>query len=125
MIDFLKKYKITLIVIILIIVAFVSYQNYYVDVKNQELLVSVNEQTAGTIAGVEILNLLNELQSIKFDTSIFSNSSFQNLIDFGQKINPEAVGRSNPFSPIGTDNEFSTKVATPIKVNNSIPEFFE
>lgn len=124
MMDFLKRYKMTLTVTITIIIVFVLYNNYYVDVKNQELLVSLNEQTYGSVAGQEILKLLNELQSIKFDTSLFSNNAFNDLIDFGQKINPEVVGRSNPFSPIGVDGIFSTKIATPIETNNSILEFF-
>lgn len=125
MIDFLKRYKITLTVIVIVIFAFVSYKNYYVDIKNQELLLSLGEQSQGSIAGQEILKLLSELQSIKFNTSIFSNDSFNKLIDFGQKINPEVVGRNNPFSPLGVDGIFSTKIAVPVETDDSILEFFD
>lgn len=52
-------------------------------------------------SGREILTLLLNLKSLKLDTSIFSDPSFQSLADFGQSIPERPRGRDNPFAPIG------------------------
>lgn len=120
MMDFLNRYKITLIVLILGVGAFVAYQNYYVPSLNIDPLVSEG-QVAGSIVGQEIISLLGELESIKLDVTIFEKESFRSLIDFGQTINSEPVGRGNPFAPIGVETGFSNGIAEPIvNEDNSI-----
>ena len=44
--------------------------------------------------------LVNELQSITFDTSIFTDARFKALVDIATTINPEPAGRLDPFAPI-------------------------
>src|SRR3989344_2001966 len=49
-----------------------------------------------------ILLTLGDLQNIKLDDSIFSNATFESLVDFGVEIPTKPVGRSNPFAPAGS-----------------------
>lgn len=44
--------------------------------------------------------LVSELQSISFDTSIFSEPKFTALADLATQVTPEASGRMDPFAPI-------------------------
>lgn len=49
----------------------------------------------------ELLVTLSNLRTIKLDESIFNDPIFVTLSDFGVVIPPEAIGRRNPFAPIG------------------------
>lgn len=113
MMEFLNRYKITLIVLVLAVGAFVAYQNFYVANLDIDPLAR-ESQVAGSIVGQEIISLLGELESIKLDVTIFEKESFRTLIDFGQTINSEPVGRGNPFAPIGVETGFSSGIAEPI-----------
>ncbi|MBU6490653.1 hypothetical protein KGQ25_00600 [Patescibacteria group bacterium] len=44
--------------------------------------------------------LVNELQPISFDTSIFSDARFNALVDLTTQVSPEPSGRLDPFAPI-------------------------
>ena len=100
--DFLKKYKTTIIGVIIILVIFFAYQFFFSGGTGGNPLVSVTPaNTTESTAGLELLSLLLELRSITLDNDLFDSSSFQNLVDFTVDIIPEPVGRSNPFAPIG------------------------
>ena len=45
----------------------------------------------------DFVQRLTQLQSIKFDDSLFADPRFRSLVDFSEPINPQPVGRSNPF----------------------------
>jgi flagellar basal body-associated protein FliL len=47
-----------------------------------------------------ILNLLNQIRSLKIDTSIFDNVAYQTLQDYSIQIPEVPVGRQNPFAPL-------------------------
>ena len=59
---------------------------------------------AGSNIGDGFLTTLLSLQSINFDSSIFTNPAYISLQDFDRPL-PPAVnpGRPNPFAPIGVD----------------------
>lgn len=118
--DFFKKYKLTLIGTIIVIIVFVAYQNFYVANKEDNLLITSDGQIAGSIVGKEVIQLLGELESIKLDTSIFTEPSFNSLYDFGQDIESELRGRPNPFAPIGKDTEPPIGVSEPTDEENDI-----
>lgn len=50
----------------------------------------------------ELLVTLGNLRTIRLDETIFADPVFVSLSDFGVVIPPEAIGRRNPFAPIGT-----------------------
>lgn len=47
----------------------------------------------------QLIDSLNTLRSVKLDGAIFQNPSFQSLKDFSTPINPEPIGRDDPFKP--------------------------
>ena len=62
-----------------------------------------SSETGGISAGSqELLATLGKLRGIKLDDKIFSDTAFVSLSDFGVTIPPEAAGRPNPFSPVGS-----------------------
>jgi len=48
--------------------------------------------------------LVNELQPISFDTSLFSDPRFNALVDFTVSVSPEVAGRPDPFAPLAGGN---------------------
>ncbi len=51
-------------------------------------------------ASARILNLLNQIKSLKIETTIFTNPAYQTLQDYSVPIPAVPVGRPNPFAPI-------------------------
>ncbi len=104
MIETLKKYKTLLIVVVIVIVAFVGYSMFF-DVSNNSGTVLVSKDTSAQKGGDnKLLVLLVNLKSITLDESLFSDSAFRSLIDFGQQLVPEPTGRQNPFAPVGSES---------------------
>ena len=51
-------------------------------------------------AQMKFQSLVNELQPITFDTSIFSNPGFNALADIATPVTREPTGRLDPFAPV-------------------------
>lgn len=61
---------------------------------------------AGGIGSVE-LSLLNQMKSLQIDTTLFRDPAYKALVDYTVAIEPEPVGRPNPFAPVpGVLNPF-------------------
>ncbi len=103
MIEALKKYKKAIIVIVVIIVAFVGYSLFSGGDNGGNVLTSQNP-SAQTAGDNELLILLINLRSITLNESLFNDSAFKSLVDFGQQLIPEPIGRRNPFAPVGSDD---------------------
>ncbi len=103
-----KKTKFLIGVLIAAVLIFI-YSLYSPGEKTQgNLTVSQGGIVGGMAQGTsspsgESLQTLVNLKSIKIDTSFFKSKSFQGLIDFSVQLEPEEVGRSNPFAPIETE----------------------
>lgn len=117
--EFFKQYKGTLVIALLIGAAFFAYQSFFVDTQTDDFSVSTGG-VPGSVVGQEVVALLAELESITLDISIFSDPSFVSLYNFGQVVNPEVVGRSNPFAPIGSDRDAPRGIATVVEEENDI-----
>ncbi|HEY4510548.1 MAG TPA: hypothetical protein VJJ73_01795 [Candidatus Paceibacterota bacterium] len=50
-------------------------------------------------AGREVLDLLNSLNTVSFETDFFTKKEFLSLQDFSVSLSPRDVGRPNPFAP--------------------------
>lgn len=48
----------------------------------------------------EFLAVIQELQQIDFENTLFSDEKFRALIDYRQDVESEAAGRANPFDPV-------------------------
>jgi hypothetical protein len=53
--------------------------------------------------GTDLLELLNKLKSVSFDTDLFSSPSFTSLVDWTLPLPIPSLGRPNPFEKIGLD----------------------
>lgn len=103
--QFLTRYKKILIYGGAAILLFIVYSFFFAGKDTQTpgtspLVAESISEGASAAMGADLLNLLKELQAIKLDSSIFQNSVFRSLKDFGQPIPPEPVGRANPFAPL-------------------------
>lgn len=70
-------------------------------------LVSRAGTTAAPVIGGDLLATLLSLNSLSLNPAVFGDPVFRNLKDFGIPIPAEAVGRNNPFAPLG-DNARSS-----------------
>lgn len=99
--EFLKRYKIILIVTGVVLVAVLGY--YYWSANgsgNVAALSSVSGPTQTTSAGQDILNILSQLRQLHIDGSLFSNPAFKSLVDYYIATSSEPIGRPNPFEPL-------------------------
>ncbi len=99
-----QKTKQIIIVIILIIVSFVGYKMFFPANNSIDSLVEDQSENANFVDGQTILVLLNKLNQVVIDESIFSNDIFVSLVSFERPIAEQVVGRPNPFLPIGVDS---------------------
>jgi hypothetical protein len=106
--NFFKKYKSIIIVLVILIIATVAY-TVIIGEKDDSLLVSESSVDISSASQGDLLALLLEIRTIKLDESILSDEAFRSLKDFGQEIVPEPVGRENPFAPVNFD-ELSEEV---------------
>ncbi|MBI2618257.1 hypothetical protein HYW58_02280 [Candidatus Kaiserbacteria bacterium] len=105
MIDVLKKYKNILLVTGILIIAFIGYSLFSDGSDGVSVLVSSPTSGSQTRGNNELLLLLVSLESISLDDSLFNDPAFKSLIDFGQALIPEPVGRLNPFAPVGSESD--------------------
>lgn len=49
----------------------------------------------------QLLVTLGNLDAVTLDNAIFKNAVFVSLADFGTVIPAQALGRHNPFAPVG------------------------
>ena len=94
-----KKFKISLILFIVLILIF-GYWQYSSKDNTPEKEIVITEQPESFKGEQKILETLALLRSINIDTDFFNNEVFQRLIDFSRELTPESIGRSNPFLPI-------------------------
>lgn len=59
------------------------------------------ESADASAVGSRVLSLLNQINSLKIDTSIFNSLVYRSLVDYSITIPEQNVGRPNPFAPIG------------------------
>ncbi|MEI7463553.1 MAG: hypothetical protein WCK03_04145 [Candidatus Taylorbacteria bacterium] len=110
-----KSSKKTIIIIVVLIVASAIAYFYYESsntVTNSGLETTA-ETTDAQAAGARVLSLLNQIKSIKIDTTVFKDPSYLSLRDYSVEIPQDNVGRSNPFAPLpGTASATTTPGTT-------------
>lgn len=85
---------------VIVAVAAIAYFAFFAgapDASDQSLLQSSPE---GAEVGVQVLGLLNQIESLKIDDSFFAGAVYNSLQDYSVAIPPLPVGRDNPFAPI-------------------------
>jgi hypothetical protein len=95
----MKPNILTLIIVTLIIVGG-GYWYFSSQSTNDAALTGT--EPAESPAQSQFDLLVNQLQPISFNTSIFSDPRFTALVDLTTPIAPETPGRADPFAPIGS-----------------------
>ena len=97
--DFLKQnYKKLLTLIVM--VAFI-FGAYFLLTPNQGSVISEVAQ-ANRAETQRTVNMLNDLQDIKIDTTIFEDPTFTSLRDEESNLPEYEIGKVNPFEPLPT-----------------------
>lgn len=99
------------VIVSLVTLIFLGYVGY--GLFTQTVEVPVDSQDASTIGGAssqDILILVEKMEKVSFDNSMFSSVLFTSLIDYSFPTTPELKGRPNPFAPIGVDQVVTTQV---------------
>jgi hypothetical protein len=93
------KSIITIVIIVAIaLIAYFYYEGSAPSASNS--LLSASAAPASGDIGKQVLNLLSQIQSLRIDSTLFSDPGFQTLRDFSVAIPPQNVGRANPFAPL-------------------------
>jgi hypothetical protein len=87
-----------IIMIVVIVIAAGAYFYYQGQATPTDSLLTVDDTSV--VVGANVLSLLNQIQSLKIDTSIFKSPVYQSLIDYSIPIPTLPVGRPDPFAPI-------------------------
>lgn len=84
----------------------------------QESPVTVESSNMGgpNVTAAQILSLLQELNAIQLNDSIFSDPMFLSLKDYHVDLAEEPKQRSNPFAPIGQDAAVPENIGTSASV---------
>jgi hypothetical protein len=89
-------------VVIGVIVGALALLYYFYSSGSSSVLLTAEEEPSPV--SQEILSTLNNLRTIRLDSSVFQDPLFLSLSDFGVTIPSAAAGRRNPFAPVGTGN---------------------
>ncbi len=85
---------------IIIVVAFIVYYFYLSGSSSPADTGLLQQQPEGQLEAAQVLNLLNQVDSLTIDTSFFQGPAYQSLVDYTVPIPTMNVGRADPFAPI-------------------------
>ena len=99
--------KTPIIVFIVILLIGIAIYFYTLGDPNTSSISSLdsqsNEDMTNTQAeGANVLMLLNQVNSLKIDATIFNGAVYQSLVDYTVEVPEQPVGRPNPFTPFYT-----------------------
>lgn len=96
------KSKKTIIAVIIAIVVLAIIYFYFSGGSAPTSAGSLQSQSPDqtTVVGARVLSLLNQINSLHIDTSIFKTTAFISLQDYAVDIPEIPVGRANPFAPL-------------------------
>ncbi len=94
-----KEKKQKIILGVLVVVLLFSIYSVFFKKPSYESELSFNTATdVDSNVGREIITTLNKLQTIQIDTDFFSSDLFNSLINFHVELQPEEVGKPDPFT---------------------------
>ncbi|MEK7552588.1 MAG: hypothetical protein AAB505_00575 [Patescibacteria group bacterium] len=101
-------------VLAVIVAAFLFYRFVFVGSSTEEPagVVSVTSVSPAAQVDNEFLRLLERLERINLDISVFNHPVWESLENFHQELVSEPRGRRNPFSVTGNDVASTTNSAT-------------
>lgn len=96
----MKKSTIIIIVVLIIAACVYFYFEGFPTGSSGLLQTQTNADTDAEAVGTQVLGLLNQIQSLSIDTSLFSDPAYLTLQDYSVVIPPVPVGRNDPFAPL-------------------------
>jgi hypothetical protein len=94
----LRPYKEILFGLVIIVLLFIAYSLYFGG-EEEGALTTTGSQNAASAAEREIVSLLRQLEAVELDATLFNDPVFRQLQDFSRTIDPQPIGRNNPFAP--------------------------
>ena len=105
----------TIIVVVIIIGASIYFYTYGAALPSGESLLATQPTTLSSV-GSDELALLNQVNSLKIDLSLFTDPAFTTLTDRSKDILRLDVGRENPFASVpGVPSPFDQQKTTTSK----------
>lgn len=95
------KINTTFIIITALLVAVGAYWYFFTGTGNQPPLSTDASVTTGQVP-TQFELLVGELDSISFNTGIFSDARFDALDTIATPISPESFGRTDPLAPVSS-----------------------
>jgi hypothetical protein len=90
--------KALIIIPVLLIAGYFAYTTFFGASESPDALVA--DVGGNGILGQDILLMVDKLQGISIDKSVFSGPLLTHLQDFSSPIAPEPKGKSNPFASV-------------------------
>ncbi len=91
--------KTLIVAIVAIIILALVYFYFSGGAATPDASSTLQTQSANVV-GTRVLSLLNQIKSLRIDTSIFKDQAYQTLVDYAVEIPELPVGRPNPFAPL-------------------------
>jgi hypothetical protein len=95
-----KSSKKTVIITVVVLALLVIGYFYYNGTPSSSGSLLQTAPDASQAIGSQVLGLLNQIQSLKIDTTLFMDPAYLTLHDFTIAIPVLNVGRPNPFAPL-------------------------
>lgn len=99
MLNSIKQNKILIVSLVVVAIFFVWFSMSGKG-KSTKILTSQSARTISNKKDREVLQSLEATKAIRLNNALFKTTAFKSLVDFGQNIIPEPIGRINPFSPV-------------------------
>lgn len=94
--DFLKKNKLVGVLVIVVVIAGI----YYGFFNGEKGAIVTSSAEPSSTSEATFLGFAGELETVTFDSTIFSDPRFTNLKDIHTTVVDEAAGRRDPFGPL-------------------------
>jgi hypothetical protein len=100
--NWIKQHKLMILFLILAIAGllYVSFEDSFLDIPGSGNGVLEQSNLEADADYNEALQMLSEVRKLSLDTTLFDSLEFKSLFDFKMPIEPQPLGRRNPFLPI-------------------------
>ncbi len=99
-------------IILIIILAILGVFWYLGSTNNAGGSLSTSVSAPQSADAKNIYSLLQKMNQVSLNDSIFSDPIFAALKDNTVTLSPQASGRNNPFSPVGSDGSSFVQTST-------------
>ena len=106
--DILKQNKMLFITLAIVLALFIGYGFVGGNTPARTSLTKTYVKGGSSPIEQETLRLLRNIEGVELNGVIFSDPAFAVLRDFSRSIVNEERGRSNPFAPVGFEEDASS-----------------